>query len=313
MSTVLIDRLMATISEFVDGFARKHDQYVQIEKGFEKFCRAKLENLKIQFTWQSRVKGAESLRKKLQDRSQDYEDDIHNINDIKDLVAGRVILTRWKDFQPVEDVIRASFDIKGCIQHPKSDLGRVSLQERFRGYDGLHFHVTRRVSDGEQSSELIIEIQVVSAFMWAFQTLHHDVVYKKLSGDPSKNLLLHIDMLKGIANMGEIAMELYEELLHSDSNSPLPLQSAACSDTLFGIAEFAQKKKEIISNHIRNQKEYEKILRWVSKVNVEGDHHQIREKLGPHYEDSGQWFRSLHNKWVTSSENPIFWLVGSGL
>lgn len=97
---------MATISEFVDEFARKKDEYIRIAKDLEVTCRSQLENQKLQFLWQSRVKQAESLRKKLQDRHQSYENDVQNIIDIKDLVAGRILLTRWKDFGLVENMIK---------------------------------------------------------------------------------------------------------------------------------------------------------------------------------------------------------------
>lgn len=309
---------MATISEFVDEFVREKDQYEQIEKELEILCRAKLENQNIKFAWQSRVKEAESLKKKLQDRSGHYEDDNQNIADIKDLVAGHVNLTRWKDFGLIEDMIMANFDVKNRSQHPKLNqhltLGhfRATWYERFCGYDGLHFHVTRRVSEGEQHSKLVIEIQVVSAFMWAFATLEHDITYKKLSGEPDKSLRLHIDMLKGIANLGEVAMEQYDEMLFSDSKSPLSQESAAGSDTLLSIAEFAQERKEIISKNLPNRMDNEKILSWISKIKVEGDHNQTRAALGQRYEDSGQWFRSTYDDWVTSLERQIFWLAGSG-
>jgi len=49
------------------------------------------------------------LRKKLRDRSDKYKYEVENVGDIKDLVAGRVILARWADFENVEKVIHSKF------------------------------------------------------------------------------------------------------------------------------------------------------------------------------------------------------------
>ena len=82
---------------------------------------------KIKFSWQSRVKEAGSLREKLEERRHNHQNDTNNINDIKDLVAGPVILTRWKDFSLVEKAIEENFQVENRSQHPKSGcLNRLS-------------------------------------------------------------------------------------------------------------------------------------------------------------------------------------------
>lgn len=56
-------------------------------------------------------------------------------------------------------------------------------KDRFRDYDGLQIYVTRQSSE-DQHTNLIIEIQVMSAFMWAWTTLENVIIYKKLQGKP---------------------------------------------------------------------------------------------------------------------------------
>ena len=304
---------MEAISKFIDEFACQKEEYLKIENRLEICCRKELEHLKIQFAWQSRVKEANSLQKKLQDRSYKYKDETENISDIKDLVAGRVILTRWKDFGLVENVIKANFSVRDHSQHPKPSQHGLILQDRFRGYGAIHFHVTWLGLKGEQYENLVIEIQVISAFIWAFATLEHDILYKKLHGEPKRSLGLHIDMLKGIANLGESALEQYDELLCSDFKLPLSQQHVPSSDTALRMAVCVQENQNTVNKNLQIQKQNKKILSWISKIEVEADHHQVRTTLGWRYKGSGQWFRPFYDEWAASSGNPIFWLVGSGL
>lgn len=199
---------MGTIPKFVETFRRDREVFARIEKEVETLCKEKLLDYNIKFSWQSRVKKAASLQKKLEDRGNLYANEIDNVADVKDLVGGRVIVTRQKDFGLVEEMIKKNFNIQGRSQHPKAEENLVTLSARSRGYDGLHFHVTRRNSRDERYGDLLIEIQVMSAFRWAWSTLEHDIIYKKLNGEPDKILLLNLEMLEGI------------ELLCSDSNSP---------------------------------------------------------------------------------------------
>ena len=63
-------------------------------------------------------------------------------------------------------------------QHPKHAHNAVNFKARFRGYDGLHFYLKRHGHTNEKSYNTVIEIQVMSAFMWAYSTLQHDIKYK---------------------------------------------------------------------------------------------------------------------------------------
>ena len=207
---------MGSISDFVAAFGQERDRYFPIEKDVEALCKKALRG--IEFLWQSRVKATESLETKLRDRMQDYKAESENVADVKDLVAGRIILARWLDFEHVEKVVGQTFNVRGRAQHPKHGQNTVNLKARFRGYDGLHFHVTLRDPLHQRSCNPIIEIQVMSAFMWGFLTLEHDVEYKRLHGLPDEDLLLSLEMLKGIANMGEIALQMYDRHIFPVAN-----------------------------------------------------------------------------------------------
>ncbi|KAL9628063.1 MAG: hypothetical protein Q9164_007405, partial [Protoblastenia rupestris] len=200
---------MGAISDFIAAFHRDRDQYFAIEKEVEALCKDRLRN--IEFLWQSRVKEIESLEKKLRARIDEYKNESENVADVKDLVAGRIVLARWLDFKHVEEIVNQNFNLRDRAQHPKDGQNAVNLQARFRGYDGLHFHVTRRGLSNNQARNPVIEIQVMSAYMWAFSTLEHDIIYKKLHGKPDEALVKSLDLLKGIANLGEIGLQIYDE------------------------------------------------------------------------------------------------------
>lgn len=199
---------MGEISDFVAAFEQERDKYLAIEEEVAALCKNALQG--IEFLWQSRVKATESLETKLRSRTKKYKHESENVADIKDLVAGRIILARWLDFEHVEKVVEEIFNVRDRAQHPKHGQKTVNPKARFRGYDGLHFHVTRRDPLHQGSCNPVVEIQVMSAFMWGFSTLEHDIEYKKLHGEPSEDLVLSLEMLKGISNLGEIGLEMYD-------------------------------------------------------------------------------------------------------
>ena len=201
---------MGAISDFLAAFIRDYEKYRAIERELEALCSKALRP-GIEFLWQSRVKAADSLEKKLSGRVKDYKNESENVADIKDLVAGRIILARWHDFQHVEEIVKQNFTYISQTQHPKQANNAVSFKARFRGYDGLHFYVQRQGPTDERSCNPVIEIQVMSAFMWAFSTLQHDIEYKKLHGEPDEDQLLCLDSLKGAANLGEISLQMYDK------------------------------------------------------------------------------------------------------
>lgn len=47
--------------------------------------------------------------------------------------------------------------------------------------------------------------------MWGFMTLEHDIEYKKLHGEPDEDLLSYLNLLKGVANLGEIGLQMYDK------------------------------------------------------------------------------------------------------
>ena len=200
---------MGAILDFVATFTRDYEKYLTIEKEVKALCEEALHG--IQFLWQSRVKAVESLKKKFIDRSENYPGESENVADVVDLVAGRIILADWRDFERVEEILKHKYNFRGRIQPPQPGQKAGNPESRFRGYGGRHFHVTRKMTPDQHLWNLVIEIQVMTAYMWAYATLSHDIEYKRLHGEPSEGLTLSLEMLKGIANLGEISLDMFNK------------------------------------------------------------------------------------------------------
>ena len=157
------------------------------------------------------MKNSASLEKKLRDRSNEYKDEAANVANVWDLVGAKIILARCEDIRHVERIVKETFNFVRQTQHPKDSRNMVNPETQFRGYNGLHLYVTLRDRSDEQYRNTVIEIQVMTGFMWEYATLQHDVVYKRLHGEPAEELLWDIDLLRGVANLGELALKAYDQ------------------------------------------------------------------------------------------------------
>jgi len=78
------------------------------------------------------------------------------------------------------------------------------------------------------------------------------------------------------------------------------------------LEEQVRKTNELRQEFSRRFNRDQEVISWVSPVVVESDHDQVRQKLGSHYQNSGQWLRPKYDKWLASPDKPTFWLCGSG-
>ena len=308
---------MDLISEFVEEFRARAGQYASVKELLESDCKRKLEALKIEYLWQSRVKAADSLEKKLRDRQHrrnEYPTDADNVKDIKDLIGVRIILVHWSEFAIVENMVKENFDLIDQTQHPKPES--VTLQQRFRGHDAHHFYVTSQTfldlraenpSKKRRGEQVVSEVQVMSVWKWAWAALQHDIEYKDHHGEQPKSVYSGLQALSGIANVAEEVSRLTEDLLE-----PSELKQRDASQELPDkIGERIFENKGKVLKEVDNRKRNKIIISWLSTIEVEQDHNQVRATLGWHYKDSGKWFQKIYDEWL-SSENLTFWLVGSG-
>ena len=129
----------------------------------------------------------------------------------------------------------------------------------------------------------------------AWTTLEHDIIYKKLHGNPDKKLCLQLETLEGIANLREVVLAQYDDLLDSNSLSPFFQLYETSFKQQLKIRNFLIHNKNTALGKSQRQQEFEAIILWVSTIDVKNDHNQVRTVLGSHYENSGQWFRRFYN------------------
>lgn len=298
---------MASISDFMKIYQRDYDQYAIIEKQVETLCKKLLKAQNIKFAWQSRVKEPLSLETKLRNRSSKYENDVQNIDDIKDLVAGRILLTRWRDFGLVERILNENFHISERSQHPKEGQEAASRESRFRDYGGLHFYLTRRVPQDELYSQLVVEIQVMSLAMSSWSELEHDFSYKKLHGELTKDVLLVLEATKGLANSQEVLLQLFEDLLDSNIESPRLEQHCDNPDPSLIMADLIHEHRETIQTKLRSQIEDERRCLQTFRTS---DYEKHKARNPDRVEGTCQWFLQHRHfsVWQESQESSLLWV-----
>ena len=295
---------MGAVSDFVTAFARDYEDYQTIERELEADCSKALRP-DIAFLWQSRVKTPKSLEKKLRDRVRDYDNESDNVADVKDLVGGRIILARWHDFQHVEEKLKRKFIYKSQTQHPKHAHNAVNFKARFRGYDGLHLYVKRRHSSAVRSIDPVIEIQVMSLFMCALSMLDHDITYKKLSlsGEPDEALLRSLDLLKGIANLGEIALQIFDTQF-------LPVAKSSIRE--HGISPDLQATIVSVAAEVRFDEDDKQCLRDLRLTDPRHDKERIEASKDQLLEGSCSWVLEdpAFVDWWTRDDSRLLWIHG---
>ena len=292
---------MGAISDFLVVFSRDYGSYVYIEKDLRSLCEDALRG--IQFLWQSRVKTVESLEKKVRGRSEHYNGEAENVADIVDLVAGRIILADWGDFGRVEQILKDNFNLSGQVQHPKPGQKAVNFQSRFRGYGGRHFHVRRKRAADQRFNDAIdpvIEIQVMTAYMWAYATLAHDIEYKKLNGEPSEDLVLSLEALKGIANLGEIGLEMFNRQF-------VPVASRQ-SDPHLGLPNTIQT----LEANVCLSESDRQCLRDIRRTDPRHDKERIESSKDQLLEGSCSWVLedSAFLDWWNRDDSRLLWIHG---
>ena len=290
-----------SISDFVAVFCRDRSQYEIVERDVEILCKNVLQD--IDFLWQSRVKSPTSLEVKLKARNDKYRNESANVADACDLVAGRIILARWLDIEKVENILRATFNIVNRSQHPKLGRDIGNLQARFRGYDGLHFYVTLKVPPAVPLDDLVIEIQVMSAFMWAFSILEHDITYKKLSGEPDENLLQSLDLLKGIANVGEIGLQIFDAQF---------LPAAKLSSQQHGVSPELQATIRSVAAEVGFDENDTRCLRGLRLTDPRDDKSRIEAGKDHLLEGSCSWVLEdrAYIDWWAREDSHLLWIHG---
>lgn len=197
------------IKQFLQNY--DFEFYERVATEVQEFLEDMLRGAGVRCLVTSRAKRVESLRYKLenkytQDKPQAFED---ILNDIKDLAGVRVALYFPHDQEKVEQIIKSQFQL---AREPKV-FPRDASPEDGQGYKAVHYVVFWEGT--------VVEIQVASVLMQAFQEVNHDLGYKPQMGALSNVELQIIEQLGTLAIAGESTIDQLQAEIERRTGSPL--------------------------------------------------------------------------------------------
>ncbi|MFK7091567.1 RelA/SpoT domain-containing protein [Chromobacterium violaceum] len=217
---------MSDMDQLVDDFLRRYqrefDYYNGVCSVASELLDAKLQAIGVRAIVSSRAKNPKRLKAKIIQRSvqSNYEavEDIYN--DLFDLAGVRVALYFPAQMDEVEYLIEENFVVEKKLSFPRKAEGERKVQQesyekKFSGYHARHYRVylnSDKVSESDSRFlDARIEIQVASVLMHAWSEVEHDLVYKPLQGELSRDELLVLDQLNGLVLSGEMSLELLQK------------------------------------------------------------------------------------------------------
>ena len=190
----------------------------------KEICELRLEEAGIPAVITCRAKKPEPLRQKLErfarERTYAYENDIKQ--DMVDLAGTRIALYYPNQKAQVGSILWSAFDVdkvfRGDQRHRRSSVQETKenqpYKKRFFDYKGDHYHVRMRLQDlpsDRPYPHLTVEIQVVTVISSAWSQVEHDILYKRLTGTPSKDEYRILDSFNGLVHMGELLLDQLSE------------------------------------------------------------------------------------------------------
>lgn len=152
--------------------------------------------------------------------------------EMPDLAGIRIILVFPDDDTKVHDFIMNKFEEAspdGPSYWGVDGDGKLKTQHfrdpknRFVGYRAAHYRVQLRDVTPESQLEenyndwwkkADVEIQVTSMTMYAWQEVHHDLIYKPYSGELTDEEKRTLDMVNGLVHANEIALNQFHHSLN---------------------------------------------------------------------------------------------------
>ena len=163
--------------------------------------------------------GQQKQVEKILEKEFDKEDRIHsivyhNVQTEQEIEVNRRAHDYWNPFSTNVST-RSSEDL---IDRERSGDGPAEgYIRRFQGYTAKHYRLWTKTpsltaTDSDSSEESIesrsiVEIQVVTALMIAWAQVEHDIIYKKIFGDPSGEESRLLDCLRGTTITGDLILE----------------------------------------------------------------------------------------------------------
>ena len=230
------------IASFVEQYEYRFDFYSNVAGKASQLCETALKQEGVRAISSFRAKNSERLKTKLHQRlawrrekGNEYADEAAISNDLVDLAGVRIALYFPDDRAQVESIISKTFEVvakKRLGGYKESVLG---IDPSFDGYCADHYHV--RLRDQGVYGTALVEIQVASVLMHAWSEVNHDLAYKPLQGQISKDEVRILDALNGLVLTGEVILKQ----LQSAINERAALQERKFADQ-YELGAYLNKK-----------------------------------------------------------------------
>ena len=200
---------MKIIEDFLAQYNKEFDFYQKLCQIIASKIEDQLFKRGIKAIVTNRAKRPDRLRDKLIKRNEDkkYKEVKEIYDDIVDLAGIRVSLYFPSEREIIDELINDLFNVNNKKIFPSASHV-PKYDKRFSGYWATHYRVKLKEENStKRYADSVAEIQVASVLMHAWSEVEHDLVYKPLSGNLSKEELAILDEINGLVLSGEIALE----------------------------------------------------------------------------------------------------------
>lgn len=244
----------AVVVQFVKEWTTEYPRYEILAEETRKICLnglnpqafdSKLSDQSVKCLITNRAKSATTIQDSIRRREEDrktFKDpktgDVHGLGPftsseeirqaMPDLAGIRIILTFPDDVEKVEAFVKETFNIRAKVHWGVDEEGDLKVEHfkdpknRFVGYRATHYRVqlnnpinTRRNSlPSGWWKDKDVEIQVTSMTMYAWQEVHHDLIYKTHSGELTDDEKRTLDMVNGMVHANEIALNQFHQSIN---------------------------------------------------------------------------------------------------
>lgn len=214
---------MEVLSRFLEQYKKEIDFYEKASRLCAHICESEIERSGIRAIVTYRAKRPDKLKDKLLKRNTKIQySSIEEIyEDIVDLAGVRIAIYFPGDKEEIEKFIMSTFDVEETKEFPvdlEPNGSKGIYKKIFSGYHATHYRVRLKpelcVEDEKKYCKALIEIQIATVLMHAWAEVEHDLVYKPLSGQLSRDEYEILDELNGLILSGEIALKRLQKAVN---------------------------------------------------------------------------------------------------
>ncbi len=181
-----------TTEDIVAKFIADKNVYSLVRAAAGVVCESLLFKSGIPHVTSNRVKDEGRLREKLMRKEVNENKSYKDISEITDLVGVRISTYFPSQIEEVVENIKQdtqNIEVLEEARHPTEEESKRSYLKPLPGYSAVHLVV--RIIDpnlcDEAMAAIPVEIQITSVLMHAWSEVEHDLMYKKITGEPSED------------------------------------------------------------------------------------------------------------------------------